>query len=240
MPQRPGRVPKAPKLAKALFNCPRTGRLQVLPAQTPQPALVLVGNVLPPVQPKILRAGQPLILRALKFPMFFLTDLVHCLDNVRHKMITVEDDLLLDLGKIIPNRGQIRIPDVHGDSLDLLSFLLRGTAKIAVQAFLLPVVSDIVHRRSVHIVGQSDVVVPFAHRLLIHADRLGYPFLFPLQPPRNGLFHDMPGFIPADPQDEGSALHIADVKETSIASRSNNAVNRSFSSAQGNSTCRTP
>ena len=75
----------------------------------------------------------------------------------------------------------------HRNRLYSFPLLCRKPLKVPVQALFLPIVPDILHRRSRKIADQSDIAVPPAHR----------------------LFRYTPGLIPADPQGTGRSQYVA-------------------------------
>jgi len=208
MANRPSYASVSPKITKALFDRPSTRRLQVHFLQTLKSALMFLRKVLFRVQPDVFRPCQCLISHLLQCPMLIFSYLVDRLDHVCHQMIAVKDNLLLSLGHMLPDRSQIRVPNVHSNCLNFLARLLRQESKIGVQTLFPPAIPHVFHRRSLQIVDYGDVIVPSTSRLLVHSDLPCSP-LFPLQSPLDRSLHDMPGLIPTDPQNPRRTQDIA-------------------------------
>lgn len=159
-----------PQFPRTLFNRPCSRCLQMHPLQTLKSALMSLRDVLLRVHPEVFRPLQPLIALFLQLAMFLFAHIIYRLHHVCHQMIAVKHNLLLGLRNILPNRGQIRIPNVHGDGFNLLPCLLRKGGKIIIKTLFLPVISHIFHRPSLQVVDHCNIVMPPASRLLVHPD----------------------------------------------------------------------
>src|SRR5258708_25162361 len=94
----------------------------------------------------------------------------------------VEDDLLVGVDHMLAYRLHIRVPHVHGDSLDTFSLSLSERAPETVETLLLAVLGDIQHPPPRQVVDHGHVLVPLTEGLLIHpqmADGVGLPALQP-------------------------------------------------------------
>jgi hypothetical protein len=74
---------------------------------------------------------------------------------------------------------------------------------------LIALVSYILHRRTIQIIDQGFVFVPFGKRFLIHPDSLRYFMWLPRSPSAHGVLHHLPTRVPADIQQPTYALNAA-------------------------------
>jgi len=89
-------------------------------------------------------------------------------------------------------------------------FLLSQTkpAKISIQTLLSPLIGYILYIGLSQVINQRQIDVPFALILLIYAHLFHHPTLHPPLPTPHGSLHQVPGLIPADPQQPGRLLYV--------------------------------
>ena len=191
MADRPANSFVPPKVTKALLDRPSPRCFKVHPFQILESFFMYVRKVFLRVKPDVFRSCQCLISRLLQCSMLFFSHFVDRLDHVHHQMIAVKDNLLIGVWHMLPNRSQIRIPDVYSNSLNFLTGI-----------------PYVFHRRPLQIVDYSDVIVPSTSRLLVHSNLPRLLSLF-LQSPSDRPVHDMPGLIPTDPQYLGRTQNVA-------------------------------
>ena len=97
----------------------------------------------PPFQPIVLGALQPLIAFRVQFLVFRAADLVHRFAQVLRDVELVENHLLLGLGQMGANRLHVGVPHVQGHSGNPVPLLLRQRRPKAVQARLLAVLRHV-------------------------------------------------------------------------------------------------
>lgn len=165
--QGPAQTMIAPQLPQAFLDRarPRRPKLQ-LPQHKKQSAL-FTRDVLSRIQPQILRPRQRLLPFLLQQSVFLFPNLIHRLHHVRHQMVAVKNDLPFRLRNMLPDRGQIRVPNVGGDGLNSSPLSPRQTCKVPVQTFLSPVVPDIFHRRFSQVIDDRQIIMPLPQRFLI-------------------------------------------------------------------------
>ncbi len=79
----------------------------------------------------------------------------------------VEDDLAVRSRQVLPHRGDVGIPHVHGHRLDRADLLRRQGRPEPVQAALFAVLGHVQHAAPCQIVHQGEIVMALAKRFLI-------------------------------------------------------------------------
>jgi len=196
----PSRRLVSPKIHQAFLNRPGPGCPQSL---LPQPAKLLsapLRQVFPRIKPQILCPGQKIPAFFPRLPMLFFPDTIDRLHHMPHQMIPVKNNLLFALRHMLLDRGQLRVQYICRDRLDLRPLPGLQQGKIAVQALLPSVVIDMLYGRCFQFVDQGQIVMPLAHRLLIHSHFFDRPPQFALPSSCHRPAHDLPGLVPTDPQ----------------------------------------
>src|SRR4030042_2954508 len=132
-----------PEIPEALFDRPCPSGLQVAGLQPLKALPVLLWKILFTVKPKILRFDQRLVSHLLQRPMLSLAHRVHGLTHMGHQMVPIKDNLPFRLRHIALCRSNIRVPNIHGHSLNPLPLLLRKPLIIAIQTPLLTIIGKI-------------------------------------------------------------------------------------------------
>src|SRR4030042_5247825 len=190
----------APEVPETLFDCPCPSGLQVAGLQPFKTLPVLLREVLLAVKPKILRLSQRLVSHLLQRPMLSLAHRVHGLTHMGHQMVTIKNNLVLRLRHIALCRSNIRVPNIHGHSLNPLPLLLRKPLIIAIQTPLLTIIGKIFHRPRIQVANQREIRVPLPNRLLIHTDPGTRPLSSGQQSSLDRSLHEVPRLVPTDPQ----------------------------------------
>ncbi len=202
----PSRRLVSPEIPQAFFNRPSPSCPQSFFPQHRKLLSPALRKVFPRIQPQILCSGQIVPAFFPQLPMFLLPDHIDSLHHMRHQVIAIKNNLLFTLRHMLPDRSQIRVPDIRRNGLDFCLPPWRQQGKIAVQTFLPPVILDMLHSRTFQVVNQGQIVMPFPQRFFI------YPHVFDRQPALpfpsslHRPSHDLPGFVPTDPQHLPRAL----------------------------------
>jgi len=130
---RPAQRLIAPQLPEALFDSPGSSRLQPLLLQPGKHTSLFRRKVFLRIRPKILSSSQHPQAFFLQLPMLLLTDHIYCLNQVRHQMIAAKYQLFFRSRHLLPNRGQIRVPNISSNSINLLPLSQTQQAKIPIQ-----------------------------------------------------------------------------------------------------------
>src|SRR6266705_4422935 len=89
-------------------------------------------------QPVIAGAGEAVVPSGFQSLLLVASDPIHRLSQMLSDMEFVEDDLPIRSRHVLPYRGDVGVPHVHGHRFNALLLLFRQGFPEAVQAALLP------------------------------------------------------------------------------------------------------
>jgi hypothetical protein len=202
-------VMKSPQSPKGLLDCPCPPSFQMGPTDSIKLRLTPLWDLFLVIQPEMLGPFQPVVAYGTQHFVLGPAYLVDCLRNSPHNVELVENNLTCCVRNISLSSSNVRIPHVHGYRLDAAELFGGELTKVLLQAFLSPIVSYVLDRSLFVVANKSFVTVTLGKCLLIDAQPGRNPSLLAGQAPSDGLLHDMPCRIPADPSQTLGSRNIA-------------------------------
>ena len=197
-----------PNVSKILFDGPRSTRFEITSFEGIEPIPMFLGEILFGIQPDEPGSLQRTLSTLGQHRILFPPDFVQRLAHVLHNMEPVKNDFLLPFWKHVQHRMNVSLGHIHANGLDSINLFRGELLEIACQTLLTVPLGDFLHRTTIQIANDRDVVLPPAGRFFVDSIAGDDALLLSAEPAAHGPVEDIPGFIPADPQDLAGGFDI--------------------------------
>ena len=161
------------------------------------------------IEPQKLGAGEHRVAFVPQVLVLLFANLINGLIHQLHDMKTIKDDLFAPIEQATRYRVDVTASHVHGHRFNALQLFICKLIEVGLQACAIVALGDFLHRASVQIADNGDVVLASPGMLLIDS-KLGNDALgLGSQPSLHGPVHQMPGLVPADAKNPSTRLNMS-------------------------------